>query len=287
MHLNWHRSVFMNAVIQGLGGRADLDRNGRITAEELQRFVVDKVGEYVRAEYPQQPGQSPTQAGRSAAADSLALVPAEGVLQYLSRGFQGLEAGEAKAAADAFSQALSREARFGLALFGRALANYRLDKHDEAINDCSGAIDVDPQNADAFHLRGELYTVSKKEQLALNDLENLIKRLAPNWAAPYQMRARLYREKKQFSEALEDLNKAIQLAPLDYTLFEDRGATLADKEDYKNAETDLRQAIALNPGWYVPYQDMSRLHNRQGNKTEADKWQQNSERVKAGQRPVQ
>jgi serine/threonine-protein kinase len=286
MHLNWHRSVFMKAVNQGLAGQADLDHDGQVTADELSRFVTAYVAEYLRKDYPQQPGQTPTRQG-SGPPVVVATVRPDGVLQYYSRGVQKLESGDPRAAAEDFSQAINRDAGFVPARLARALARYQQgpEMRADALADCTAAVTTDPTNADALALRGELFADAKRELDALSDLDNVMRKLAPDWSAPYQTRGRIYRGKKAYTEALEDLNKAASLAPQNYTIFEDRGATYYEKGDYDKAEADFRQANALNRNWYLPYQDLSYLFKKKGDAAQAEQWQKACDRVKAGMPP--
>ena len=96
--------------------------------------------------------------------------------------------------------------------FRRADNNYDLGRFEEAIEDYSKAIELDPDNPHAFNNRGCAYS-----GLGL------------------------------YSEAIENLSIAIEMSPENAYSYNNRGCAYASLEDYPNAIADYNQAIKLNP----------------------------------------
>ena len=83
---------------------------------------------------------------------------------------------------------------------------------DTAIKEFSKAIELDPQNADAYDLRASAYVRTGYNKRALSDYNNLIK-LCPNDACAYSARGFVYYDLGQDNEASADFKKASELNP--------------------------------------------------------------------------
>ena len=71
---------------------------------------------------------------------------------------------------------------------------------------------MDPQNANAFRLRGSIFTLRKKYDLAIDDF-NIAIRLEPREASSFYMRGMTYLGKGQHDRAIEDFDEASRLNP--------------------------------------------------------------------------
>ena len=74
------------------------------------------------------------------------------------------------------------------------------------------ALKLNPNNALALQLRGEMYAMDKDFDAAL-DLFARAQAINPHWAVPYFDRGSVLLDKKEFQSALNELNKAISLSP--------------------------------------------------------------------------
>jgi import receptor subunit TOM70 len=149
------------------------------------------------------------------------------------------------------------------ALIKRASLNMQIEKHDECFNDFNEAEKVDPDNADVYHHRGQVFVLIEKMDKALADFEQSIElapeqpltfvhkcyaeyRLAvinqnhiqlmqsmnnfgiaidkyPNCVECYSLMAQVLSEQQQFEQADGFFEKAIQIDPTNATLFVHRG----------------------------------------------------------------
>jgi tetratricopeptide (TPR) repeat protein len=79
---------------------------------------------------------------------------------------------------------------------------------------------------------------------ALQDFDQAIA-LQPNAADAYYNRAQVYAAQRQVERAMADLNQAIQLNPQLAEAYGNRGLLYMNQGDRAKALTDLRQAAAL------------------------------------------
>ncbi|HLO85327.1 MAG TPA: tetratricopeptide repeat protein [Nostocaceae cyanobacterium] len=92
---------------------------------------------------------------------------------------------------------------------------------------------------------GDIYRQSHQYMYALDDLTKAIE-LAPDEAEYLTDRGATYRVMKQYPEALLDLNKAIELNPKSEWAFANRGLVYHFMERYPEALLDFNEAIKLN-----------------------------------------
>jgi len=92
---------------------------------------------------------------------------------------------------------------------------------DRAIEDCSQAIRLKPDFAQAFNNRGAAYTFKDQYDRAIEDYEQAI-RLDPDDADAFNNRGAVYSLKGQYDRAIEDYNQAIRLNPCDASAFNNR-----------------------------------------------------------------
>ena len=85
---------------------------------------------------------------------------------------------------------------------------------DKAIEDCSQAIRLKPDDARAFSNRGGAYIFKDQYDRAIEDFDQAI-RLNPNYALAFYNRALSWERKSDLQRALADLKKFAELAPSD------------------------------------------------------------------------
>ena len=111
-----------------------------------------------------------------------------------------------------------------------ALKLYSSGDMNGAADRCSQAIDLNPNNAIAFSIRGTIF---------------------------YQLR--------DYGRAVADLNKAAMLNPSDDKIFYNRGLAYVKLQDYQNAAADFTKALELNPNDAVALYNRGLCYQRLGN----------------------
>lgn len=145
-------------------------------------------------------------------ARALAIAPrdAEVLTQY---GLALIGLGRFSEAAAAFGQALAGKPGMTLALTGRAAAMRGLGRTEESLADYEAVVAADPTNPDAWNGRGAQLRKLGRIQEALESFNRALA-LWPDFAEALQDRgALLWDDKRDFSAALADLEKAFALDP--------------------------------------------------------------------------
>jgi tetratricopeptide (TPR) repeat protein len=132
---------------------------------------------------------------------------------------------------------------------------------DEAINILNKVIELNPNDASAYVLRGDAYRWKKQYDMTIKDLSEAI-RLNPNDAKSYYIRGMAYHGRKEYKEAISDYTDVIRLEPKSAHAYINRGHIYRDREKYKEAIEDFTAAINLDPNRADYYVDRGRAHKR-------------------------
>jgi tetratricopeptide (TPR) repeat protein len=104
---------------------------------------------------------------------------------------------------------------------------------------------ADPRNArEAFDAGLRLMKATRYEEAALNFSRAID--LKPDFAEAYRMRGRVYVAEYSPDPAIQDFSKLIELNPKDAGALVERGFARLDKKDYANAVSDADRAIAID-----------------------------------------
>ena len=105
---------------------------------------------------------------------------------------------------------------------------------------------ADPGNArEAFDAGMRLVTATRYDQAIMNF--NRAVDLQPNFADAYRMRGRAYVAESNADQAIRDFTRVFELRPSDALALAERGFARLDKRDYANAIADADRALALDP----------------------------------------
>ena len=119
-------------------------------------------------------------------------------------------------------------------------------KPDQALQDYTQAIELDPTFATAFNDRGVAYFAKGDSDRAVQDFSRAIE-LNPKFATAFTNRGILYFKKKDNGRAKSDLDDAIELNPKDLGAYWWRGDVLSSQGDREAAAADYHKALSLNP----------------------------------------
>lgn len=138
--------------------------------------------------------------------------------------------------------------------YTRGLNFYYMDKYNEAVNDFSQALRLNPQDVDVLERRGWVYYKLDRYQEALQDFN-----LAINLDAlePHALRGRAvtYVALKEYNNALIDYTNALKYGSHKHKNWWLRGyLNLYELKNYDQAVNDLKKATELKPNskkyWY-------------------------------------
>jgi tetratricopeptide (TPR) repeat protein len=160
-----------------------------------------------------------------------------------------------------FSIAIKINPKYSRAYFMRGYAYLQLQNFQQALVDWNKAIYLSPKYAAFFYNRGIL----KNENLndfpgALSDFDQAIF-INPKYAKAYNNRGILKEEKfNDVPGALADYNKAISLNPKNAKAYYNRGVLKDEKlNDFSGALSDFNQAIFINPKYAKAYNNRGNL----------------------------
>lgn len=128
----------------------------------------------------------------------------------------------------------------------RGVILHQLNRYKEAIYDENKAIDLEPNNARYYDNRGATLHEMEQYEDAVKDSNKAID-LEQNNADYYDNRAVTLHNLKRYEDALKDSNKAIDLKPNKAGYYDNRGAILRGLKRYKEAQIDLENALLLEP----------------------------------------
>jgi eukaryotic-like serine/threonine-protein kinase len=116
-------------------------------------------------------------------------------------------------AAHSFDQYLAKGGKKGADVYrGRGLARARLNHHEDAIQDYTQALAMEPDNGFTRAARGWAYLAREAYQLALSDFDKAIE-LKPETGDPYRGRAHARLHVGQYRQAVRDAEEALRRGP--------------------------------------------------------------------------
>lgn len=176
------------------------------------------------------------------------------------------------------------------------------DQVDEKLADFSRAIELDPQNTDAWRGRGLAYLSQGDHESALDDLMKLLEQnpedpvthqavaevlsqmqqyekalehvdqviaQRPESSLPWLLRARIHLAQENSDQAIDDLDRALELNPRDVNSLMLRAVARARQEDYDQARADVNRALEIEPNLSEAIQQRSLILAAQGKFAEA------------------
>ncbi len=187
-----------------------------------------------------------------------------------------MEHGDFQSALDFINSAIMADTTYMNAYLLRSEINYELGHYTSTIKDIDKAFRLDPQKSKYmskyYLLRGKAYRKINDLEAAKRDVDKTITIKDKNAEAYYE-RAILYSEKGKYREALQDLNKAIELYPDNAGYYAERSKIkqvlfkpLPGTPGFTSMFSDINVAIALDQDNYEYYK--FRFHLMKEQKTD-------------------
>jgi len=165
-----------------------------------------------------------------------------------------------------FDRAVALKPDFEEAYVSRGRARAALYDPERAVQDFSAAIALRPRDAQALLNRGRAYLLLKNYSAAIDDSEAAL-RVEPQLAAAHNLRGTVLRDTGNPGQALEEFNRAVDLAPNADNYYQ-RGATFQALGRHQQAIADFDQTIAFAPfqaqGYFARAESRRALGDQQG-----------------------
>ncbi len=134
--------------------------------------------------------------------------------------------------------------RWAALFFYRGNAYADLGQYEQAIADYNQAIQINPQDAEAYNNRGIAYADLGQYEQATADYNQALQ-INPQLAEAYYNRGNAYYDLGQYEQAIADYTQAIQINPQLAKAYHNRGVTYAHLGQYEQAIADFKQALVL------------------------------------------
>jgi tetratricopeptide (TPR) repeat protein len=141
----------------------------------------------------------------------------------------------------------------------RGLTYDNLGFYEKALADYGQAIELDPNQVEAYVGRGNTHVDVDQYAAALADYTHAI-RLAPNHALAYQNRGYARFKLQLCDEALPDYTRAIELGRNDAEAFVGRGNVLRGLGRYHEALADYSRAVEIDPNHADAYVNRGNIY---------------------------
>jgi tetratricopeptide (TPR) repeat protein len=180
----------------------------------------------------------------------------EEAARFHARGLNYSRLQEYAQAIASFSEAVKIDPEFRRAYVSRGAAYFAIGRYSEALEDINYAISLGLRSgsadyAAAHHARGDIYVVTGEYEKATDDYTKAIE--AMGLPEAYYARSLAYHFLGRLTEALADLNAAINIDPSNYLFFHNRGSIYFSLKDYPRAQEDWKMSINLNPNYALAY----------------------------------
>ncbi|MFM7425935.1 MAG: tetratricopeptide repeat protein [Elainella sp.] len=190
--------------------------------------------------------------------------------QLLRDGVAAFQAEDYQLAVERFTAAIAAEPDLA-AYSNRCLAQIYLNAYEQAIADCTAALEFSSREPESLLNRGLAYYRLGEFSNAIADYNALLQ-LKPHDFRAYYNRGLAQAELQAYREALVDYGEAMrQISPLDHsTLAEvhnDRGLAQLQLEHWPQAIADFTQAIQFNNSSLRAYYNRGCAYHHQGNLT--------------------
>ena len=247
-----NHGVFMNYVIEGLGGRADAERgnrDGMVSLSELHEFASQNTRKFVieqfnRLQTPMLFGNVPGDWNLS----DVAINP--GLVDKVDEAVRLYEQGEYRQAIDSFDAVIKEYERFGSLAVGeanqsawtnayafRGRSRLQLGDYPSAISDFSKAIEKGFEGASIHGLRGVANHLIGNLVEAKSGYDTAIA-VSPETSSYYFNRALLHDRLGDQNKAIADYTKVVSLDPDDAEAYLNRGAARCNRGD-----TNVQEAL--------------------------------------------
>jgi len=148
--------------------------------------------------------------------------------------------------------------------------------YDNAILEFNKAIEINPNKAEIYYVRGSAYAQEKIFDKALVDFQkakNLGASIDPNdiksLTYGVMKQGEEYFKQGNYDNAILEFNKAIEASPECADAYYNRGVFYDNQENFSQAISDYSKTIELNPNFAKAYYGRGFEYAKQGNHTQA------------------
>lgn len=132
-------------------------------------------------------------------------------------------------------------------LYDRGHAKWEAKAYDAAIEDCTAALRLNPEFAEAFNRRATASMGKGDYIAAIADFDSAV-HLEPEYTAAYFNRGLAHTQMGHYDAAMTDYNTALRLNPLLTQAYYSRALIRTLRQDYRGAASDYKKYLDLGGG---------------------------------------
>jgi tetratricopeptide (TPR) repeat protein len=155
--------------------------------------------------------------------------------------------------------------------FQRATQHEKDDQLDEAITDCTEAIQLDPDNLDYLTTRAELYGEMRNQDKAMEDAAKILEKDPTNLRAQL-LRGKMFELAGNSEKALVEFNAAVERNPTNWQALAARRDYFERQGETDKAIADSDRVIQLEPDLSAGYLERAGSQGAAGNSDETIKY---------------
>ncbi|KXK37695.1 MAG: tetratricopeptide repeat protein [Saprospiraceae bacterium] len=179
--------------------------------------------------------------------------------EFYNQGMEYFRLKKYELAHAAFGTCLEYDQQNAKAWYFKAGCAMQMRNLNEAIDDYSKAITINPTLKEAYLYKGNAQLIKGDYQQAIQTLTVLINMDAGNKQA-YNQRGSAYMKIEKYAEAIEDFNQAIIRGLHNYTVFFNRAICKQNDGDWHGALDDFNAAADIKPSEVAPSIEKTRLY---------------------------
>lgn len=154
--------------------------------------------------------------------------------------------GKHQEAIDKCGEAINMQPNQASAYNVRGVMLHNSGQHESALKSYTKAVELEPNNPTFIFYRSITHDALSHSEEALKDKSKAIE-LSPDNAEYYHSRAVLLHKLGRYEDALKDRDQTIKLEPDNARYYSQRGITLHALKRYEDSITDKDKAVALEP----------------------------------------
>ncbi|WP_231465068.1 MULTISPECIES: tetratricopeptide repeat protein [unclassified Pedobacter] len=156
-------------------------------------------------------------------------------------------------AIDNYTKAIVLSPKFANAYLNRGVCYKKKEQYTEAFADYAKVIQLNPKEPAVYKNQGIIYEIQKNYELAVTNYTKAIELGGKEYQDLYIYRGNMYCDWEKPDLALADFQTSVKLFPQDATGYNNIGYVYSIKENFTQAITNYTKALELDPKYLLSY----------------------------------
>ncbi|MCZ4244170.1 tetratricopeptide repeat protein [Pedobacter punctiformis] len=170
-----------------------------------------------------------------------------------------------------YTKAIALNPKFSDAYLNRGVSYKKKEQYSEALADYAKVIQLEPREPAVYKNQGIIYEIQKNYELAVANYTKAIEFGGKNYPELYIYRGNIYLNNMEKPDlAMADYQMSVKLLPKDATGYNNIGYVYSTKENFTQAITNYTKAIEIDPKFLLAYINRADCYDAIGNTKLAD-----------------